>query len=50
MPAAFDRCVKKVMAQGKVSNPHAVCRASMGLDVEIARKHKRMKKRMKRKH
>ena len=35
MPAAFDRCVKKVKAKGKVTNPYAVCRGSMGSDAEI---------------
>lgn len=35
MPAAYDRCVNKVKAKGKTSNPFAVCRASMGSDKEI---------------
>lgn len=44
MPAAFDRCVKQVKAKGKVTNPYAVCRASMGTDAEILAKQKRKKK------
>lgn len=34
MPAAFDRCVKKVKAKG-TGNPYAICRASMGTDKQI---------------
>ena len=41
MPAIFDRCVEKVKKKGKVKNPFAVCRASLGSDKEIAQ---RMKK------
>lgn len=44
MPAPFDRCVKKVKAEGKVRNPFAVCRASMGTDKEIKAREKRKKK------
>ena len=40
-PAAFDRCVKQVKAKGKVTNPYAVCRASMGSDKEIEMKAKK---------
>lgn len=40
MPAAFDRCVKDVKAKGKVDNPYAVCRASMGTDAQIKARHK----------
>lgn len=48
MPEEFDRCVKKVAAKGKVRNPHATCRASMGTDKEIkARKAKAKKKKAK---
>lgn len=44
MPAEFERCVKKVKAKGKVDNPYAVCRASMGTDKEIlARRSGKMK-------
>lgn len=41
MPAEFDRCVKKVKGKGKVDNPYAVCRASMGSDAEIAARRKK---------
>lgn len=44
-PAAFDRCVRKVKAKGKVTNPYAVCRASMGTDKDIMAKQKKKKKR-----
>ena len=44
MPAAFDRCVKHVKAKGKVTNPYAVCRASMGTDAQIVAREKRKKK------
>lgn len=44
MPAAFDRCVKKVTAKGKVTNPYAVCRSTMGTDEEIMKKKKSKKK------
>lgn len=48
MPRELDRCVKKVAAKGKVRNPHAVCRASMGTDKEIkARKAKAKKNKAK---
>jgi hypothetical protein len=43
MPAAYDRCVKKVKAKGKVTNPFAVCRASMGTDKQIAAREKKRK-------
>ncbi|MDH3913411.1 MAG: hypothetical protein OEU09_19195 [Rhodospirillales bacterium] len=43
MPAKFDRCVKKVKAKGKVRNPYAVCRASMGTDKQIKARSKRKK-------
>lgn len=36
MPAIFEKCVREVKAKGKVSNPFAVCRASMGSDKQIA--------------
>lgn len=29
MPKKFERCVRKVKAQGKARNPHAVCHASI---------------------
>jgi len=45
MPKAFDRCVKQVKAKGKVTNPYAVCRASMGTDEDIQQRKKRKKKR-----
>mgnify|MGYP001605063269 FL=1 len=35
MPGPFDNCVRAVARDGKVSNPYAVCRASMGTDKEI---------------
>lgn len=38
MPASFDRCVKQVKAKGKVTNPYAVCRASMGSDEDIKKR------------
>ena len=38
MPAAFERCVKKVKAKGGVKNPYAVCNARK------KRKRKRKKK------
>ena len=41
MPAAYDRCVEKVKSKGKVKNPFAVCRASMGSDAEIKARRKR---------
>ena len=44
MPAAFDRCVKKVKRKGGVSNPYAVCRASMGTDQEIMARSKKKRK------
>ena len=44
MPAAFDRCVKHVKAKGKVTNPYAVCRASMGTDKKILAREKHKKK------
>ena len=47
MPLAFDRCVKKVRRMGKVTNPYAVCRASMGTDEEIAMKGKKKGKKKK---
>lgn len=40
MPAAFDRCVKHVKGKGKVDNPYAVCRTSMGTDAQIKARHK----------
>lgn len=48
MPASFDRCVKSVMKDGKVSNPYAVCRASMGSDEEIKSRMKAKKKKKQR--
>lgn len=42
MPKAFDRCVRKT--RGKVRNPYATCRASMGTDAQIAARRKRKKK------
>jgi hypothetical protein len=42
MPAAFDRCVEHV--KGKVSNPFAVCRASMGTDAQILSREQKKKK------
>lgn len=45
MPAAYDRCVKKVRAKGGVKNPYAVCRASMGTDKQIRARQKRKRKR-----
>lgn len=47
MPAAFDRCVKKVRAKGKARNPYAVCRKTMGSDADIKAREKRRKKRVK---
>lgn len=44
MPKEFDRCVKKVKAKGKVKNPYAVCRASMGTDKQIKAKRKKKRK------
>lgn len=44
MPAAFDRCVEKVKRKGGVSNPFAVCRASMGSDEEIKKRQRRKRK------
>lgn len=44
MPAAFDRCVKQVKAKGKVTNPYAVCRSTMGTDKEIAERERKKKK------
>lgn len=44
MPAAYDRCVKKVKAKGGVVNPYAICRASMGTNKEIMAKAKKKKK------
>ena len=44
MPAAYDRCVKKIKAKGKVRNAYAVCRASMGSDEEIRKRAKRKRK------
>jgi hypothetical protein len=44
MPAAFDRCVKKVKAKGGADNAYAICRASMGTDKEIMAKSKKKKK------
>ena len=44
MPAAFDRCVKQVKAKGKVTNPYAICRASMGTDKQILARQKTKKK------
>jgi hypothetical protein len=41
MPAAFDRCVKQVKAKGKVTNPYAICRASMGTDKQILAREKK---------
>lgn len=43
-PAAFDRCVKQVKAKGKVKNPFAICRASMGSDKQILAREKNKKK------
>jgi hypothetical protein len=34
-----------VKQAGRVTNPYAVCRASMGSDKEIVAKHKKKKKR-----
>ena len=45
MPKAFDRCVRQVKAKGKVTNPYAVCRASMGTDKEIEAREKKKKAR-----
>lgn len=36
MPKSFDRCVQHV--KGKVKNPYATCRASMGSDEDIKRR------------
>lgn len=47
MPASFDRCVKQVKAKGKVTNPYAVCRASMGSDKEIHQREAMKKKKKK---
>jgi len=44
MPAIFDRCVQKVKAKGGVTNPYAICRASLGSDKEIMAKAKKKKK------
>lgn len=41
MPKAFERCVRKVKAKGKVKNPYAVCRSAMGTDKQIRKKKKR---------
>ena len=41
MPNAFDRCVEQVKGKKGVTNPFAVCRASMGSDKEIAARRKR---------
>lgn len=35
MPAVYDRCVEHVRGKKGVTNPYAVCRASMGSDAEI---------------
>ena len=35
MPAKFDRCVADVKAKGKIKNPFAICRASLGSDKQI---------------
>lgn len=40
MPAAFDRCVQQVRAKGGGKNPYAVCRASLGTDAQIRRRHR----------
>jgi hypothetical protein len=42
MPASYDRCVQHV--KGKVSNPFAVCRASMGTNEEIKAREAKKKK------
>ena len=47
MPRAFDRCVQHVKAKGGVGDPYAVCRASMGTDKEIMKKHKKPTKKKK---
>lgn len=47
MPKAFDRCVVEVKRKGAVSNPYAVCRASMGSDEEIEQRMKAKKKKKK---
>lgn len=44
MPRAFDRCVKQVKAKGKVTNPYAVCRSSMGTDKQIKARAKKKRK------
>ena len=44
MPKAFDRCVRQVKAKGKVTNPYAVCRGSMGTHKEIMATRKPSKK------
>jgi hypothetical protein len=41
MPTIFDRCVQHVKRKGKVSNPYAVCRASMGTDRQIQQRHRK---------
>ena len=46
MPRAFDRCVQHV--KGKVKNPYAVCRASMGSDEDIKKREQARKGRKKR--
>lgn len=47
MPRQFDKCVIEVKRKGKVSNPYAVCRASMGSDDEIEARMKAKKKKKK---
>jgi hypothetical protein len=39
MPAAFKRCVSKVKAAGKASNPWAVCTAANAGGIKQYRKH-----------
>ena len=43
MPREMDSCVRQVKAKGKVNNPYAVCRASLGTDRQILARRKKSK-------
>ena len=51
MPRELESCVRQVKAKGKVRNPWAVCRGSLGSDAQIKARRKRspMSKHTKRK-
>ena len=40
MPREMDSCVRQVKAKGKVNNPYAVCRSSLGTNKQIMARRK----------